>query len=197
MFPSKQLHRFILPPVASENSDFAAFSPALLIIWLFYSPHLSGCELVSLCGFGLSFLMAKDASFFFSMCWMADLSFKLLVIDGFLPKGTFLSSGSPHVCPGLWHSAKLWGSPFPHFHTSRLEGTWREHIHRQVAQTQIFMRAPPLIFSTLCSFSCQTQLSFSWSQFLQTNSLPDHQLGVARGDLVKGWGQTAIASCAR
>lgn len=61
----------------------------------------------------------------------------------FLPKGTFLSSGSPHVCPGLWHSAKLWGSAFPHFHTSRLEGTWREHIHRQVAQTQIFMRAPP------------------------------------------------------
>lgn len=31
-FLPKQLHRFILPPVASENSDFAGFSPALLII---------------------------------------------------------------------------------------------------------------------------------------------------------------------
>lgn len=127
---------------------------------------------------------------------MADLSFKILVIDGFCPKGHFCLQGA--------HMSALGCDIQPSFEThhsliSTLPG-WREHggnIFTDKWHKPRYLFVPPLIFSALCSFSCQTQLSFSWSQFLQTNSLPDHQLGGAREELVKGWGQTAIASCAR
>lgn len=133
---------------------------------------------------------------FFPMCLMADLSFKVLVIDGFCPKGHFCLQGA--------HMSALGCDIQPNFEThhfliSTLPG-WRErggNIFTNKWQKTRYVCAPPFFFSVLRSFSCQTQLSFSWSQFLQTNSLPDHQLRVVGEELVKGGGQTAVASCAR
>ena len=65
----KQLCNFTFPPAMCEGSNFSTSSLTLFIVHLFAYSHLSGYEVVALCGLCLDFLLTKDIDYLSCAYW--------------------------------------------------------------------------------------------------------------------------------